>query len=94
MNGKDAERIAALRAQVDEAHQWVVAGRYEDAVARFRTCLVGLRAALGEDHPEVAELSDDLETVQAMQGVAAFGQDMGFRWQDLGHAPGDGPPES
>lgn len=60
------------RVRVQQAHEHVAAGRYRDAMRAFAEGVVGLRDALGEEHPETREAMADLQTVQEMAGVADF----------------------
>lgn len=71
--------VARWRDEVRRAHEIVPRGRYDEAIARFEAALVALRERLGDTHPEVEELVDDLEAARSMRDVAQWTREMGFR---------------
>lgn len=80
MAQEDGEELARWRDQVVASHALVVAGRYADAVRGFVEALGPLRRILGDRHPEVEELVDDLEAARSMGEVATFVDEVGFRY--------------
>jgi hypothetical protein len=84
----DEQALKEVREAIRAAHDLVKAGRYAAAHGALALQLPRLLALLGEGHPEVEELQEDLLTVHDMGGVADFGATMGFRWSD----PLKGPP--
>lgn len=77
--------LIEARARIAAAHAAVAAGRYAEAIVGFRGAVPLLAAALGDDHPEVAEARDDLDAAEQMGGVADFLS------TTFGRAPGDLP---
>jgi diadenosine tetraphosphatase ApaH/serine/threonine PP2A family protein phosphatase len=80
MDERDGRGLEEIRQDVRAGHEHVRQGRYREARIVFDRALPDLTEALGADHPEVEELVDDIETVDAMAGVADFGATMGYRW--------------
>lgn len=80
MTQEDPKELARWRQHVADAHTQVVAGRYADAVRLFTEALGPLRALLGSDAPEVVELLEDRETARDMGQLAAFVDEVGFRY--------------
>lgn len=78
----DEQGLQAARARVENAHELVVAGRYDEAIAGFTEALPALSEALGADHAEVVELKEDIVAARSMRDVWSFGQQVGFRWND------------
>ncbi len=83
--------VEQVRARIHAAHQQVVAGAYDAAITAFTEALPELATQLGDHHPEVEELREDLAAVKEMRGVHVFGQTMGYRhWRDPTRPPEDG----
>jgi hypothetical protein len=82
MGESESNDLSEARAKVAVGHKAVGAGEYLEAHGAFSEALPRLRAVLGDEHPDVQELADDLRTVADMAGVADFGAVMGFRWSD------------
>lgn len=74
------DELAQWRNHVSRAHTWVVAGRYADAVRAFGEAVSPLTRLLGAEHPEVAELVDDIAAAASMGDLAAFVDEVGFRY--------------
>lgn len=80
MMQEDGEELARWRDHVAAAHATVIAGRYADAVRALGEAVAPLTRLLGADHPEVAELVDDLQAAASMGDLAEFIDEVGFRY--------------
>jgi hypothetical protein len=74
------DELVAWRNHVSRAHEQVLAGRYAEAVRAFGEAVGPLTRLLGADHPEVAELVDDIDAAASMGDIAAFVDEAGFRY--------------
>lgn len=75
----EVDEVQVWRVRVAEAHERVIAGAYDAALATFAMALPALRARLGETDPEVVELAEDLETLRAMRDVAGLVEELAER---------------
>ncbi|MCB9666450.1 MAG: hypothetical protein H6732_20235 [Alphaproteobacteria bacterium] len=71
------DELETWRARVAHAHEQVVAGDYDSALATFVMALPALRARLGAAHPEVVELGEDVDTLRSMQCMADLAREVG-----------------